>query len=584
MKAPDKDINMECINLFGSTETLSILVVDDDPDYHLMIEDTLDDTQLKYQATFLTSVPAAMSAIDSGAHYDVILVDYLLRPNTGFDLFTFIKNRNLRIPCIVLTNYDTPQLDQDAVRAGIADLIAKTDVKPGILKRSILYAIRDSQQKAQLEFLAHYDPLTGLVNRSLFFDRLETACAYASRDPEYQFAVLYIDLDFFKSINDTYGHALGDQVLQKFADQLRANLRESDTAARLSGDEFAVLLHGATPPVAHMMAQKLLIRMEKPLVVGTVKISLTVSIGIATTKVSGIDDKKLINDADCALYAAKRAGRRSYFHFNTSRSKELYQQVALEKDLKQALENKEFEFYFQPQFRVSDMALTGFETLVRWRHPDRGLLAPIDFLSSINRIGSDKPFTDMTLEMFFRNLRQMKPYLGDLRVALNLIPNQCLDGSFQRVLMQYLEEYDISPKNIRIEITEHHLMSQLARLREPLSYLRSQGIEIALDDFGEKYSSLNVLASLPVDVIKIDKLLVQNAATEDKVACILEAITRISSGLELVSIAEGVEDEQQFRVAQALGCDEFQGYWKGVPQTLDETLARLESGSTELKN
>ena len=571
-------MNMECVNLFGSTETLSILVVDDDPDYHLMIEDTLDDAQLNYQATFLTSVSAAMSAIESGAHYDVILVDYLLRPNTGFDLYTFIKNRNLRIPCILLTNYDTPQLDQDAVRLGIADLIAKTDVKPGILKRSILYAIRDSRQKAQLEFLAHYDPLTGLVNRSLFFDRLGTACSYASRDPDYQFAVLYIDLDFFKSINDTYGHALGDQVLQKFADKLRENLRESDTAARLSGDEFAVLLHGATPPVAHMMAQKLLIKMEKPLVIGSVKISLTISIGIATTKVSGIDDKKLINDADCALYAAKRSGRRAYFHFNTSRSKELYQQVALEKDLKQALDQGDLEFFFQPQFRVEDMTLAGFETLVRWRHPERGLLAPADFLSSINRIGCDRQFTDLTLKMFFSGLELLGDYLGSTRVALNMIPNQCLDGSFQKTLMGFIDQYAVSPENIRIEITEHHLMSQLSRLREPLSYLRGQGIEIALDDFGEKYSSLNVLASLPVDVIKIDKLLVQNAAADDKVACILEAITRISRGLDLVCIAEGVEDEQQYRVARALGCDEFQGYWKGRPQTLGNTLDWLRSG------
>ncbi|MDX1695393.1 MAG: EAL domain-containing protein [Ketobacteraceae bacterium] len=566
---------MECVNLMASLEELNILVVDDDHDYHLMIEDTLDETNLSYSATFVTSVPEAMSLIETGGHFDIILVDYLLRPNTGFDLFTFIKNRNLRIPCIVLTNYDTPQLDQDAVSAGVADLIAKSDLKPGILKRSILYAVRDNQQRAQLEYLAHYDPLTGLVNRSLFFDRLDTACAYASRDPSYQFAVLYIDLDYFKSINDTYGHALGDQVLRLFAHKLGDHLRESDTAARLSGDEFAVLLHGASPPVAHMMAQKLLILMEKPLHVGGKSIQLTVSIGIATTQVSGIESRKLINDADCALYAAKRAGRSAYFHFNDNRSIELYEQVALEKDLKRALNEGAFELFYQPQFDMVSQALCGFETLVRWPHPERGLLSPADFLASIYRIGCDKQFTDLTLEILFNNMARMKGLLGDMKVALNLIPHQCLHSGFKQALLDYLSSADISPENIRIEITEHHLMSQLARLREPLSFLRAEGVDVALDDFGEKYSSLNVLAGLPVDVIKIDKLLVQKAPSDEKVACILEAITRITKGLDLLCIAEGIENEQQYRVAKALGCDQFQGFWRGVPRSFSETLSLL---------
>lgn len=570
---------MESLGRLGVSRQINVLVVDDDPDYHLMLEDVLDETGLDFTATFIDSVQAATDIIDDGQKFDVILVDYLLRPNTAFDLFTYIKNRNLRVPCIVLTNHDSPELDQQAVNAGVADLIAKRDLKAGILKRSILYAIRDSQQQAQLEYLAHYDPLTNLVNRSLFFDRLRTACTYANRDPDYQFAVLYLDLDFFKTINDSYGHAIGDAVLEKFSQMLKAHLRESDTAARLSGDEFAVLLHGATPPVAHMMAQKLLRRVEEPIWIGDTKIKIGVSIGIATTKVSGIDGKKLMSDADCALYAAKRSGRQAYFHFNSNRNNELRDQIVLEKDLQAAIKESQFELFYQPQFATRSGDLVGYETLVRWRHPEKGVIPPIQFLDSLHRIGCDKAFTDITLAVFFKNLSRLSDHIKDAKVALNLIPHQCLDPVFKKSMWNYFHEYGVDPANVRVEITEHHLMNQLDQLMEPLSFLRNLGVQVALDDFGEKYSSLNVLASLPVDVIKIDKLFVQKAAYDDKVACILEAITRITKGLDLISIAEGIENEQQYRVVSALGCDEYQGYWAGKPIEFAELYAELENSS-----
>lgn len=572
---------MDCAEILGSSRKIKILVVDDDPDYHLLIEDVLDETRLPYELTCLATVPAAMESIDSGATYDVVLVDYMIRPNTGFDLFTFIKNRNLRIPCIVLTNYDSPQLDQEAVRAGVSDLIAKQDIKAGILKRSILYAIRDNHQKAQLEYLAHYDPLTGLINRSLFFDRLDTACRYADREDRFQYSVLYIDLDYFKTINDTYGHAIGDQVLKVFAKKLKAELRESDTAARLSGDEFAVLLHNANPPVAHMIAQKILQAMERPAVIEGHKIQISISVGIATTQVSGTDAKTLMNDADCALYAAKRSGRKTYYHFNKDRSSEIYNQITLEKDLKQAISEKQFELYYQPQFLVTDLKLIGFETLIRWRHPEKGVIEPGAFLDGLHRLGCDKAFTDLILDMFFQGVSEIKNKLGNIKVAINMIPHQCLEPGFIDTIKTFLLQYQVSPANICIEITEHRLMTQLSRLLEPLEKLRELGVQVALDDFGEKYSSLNVLADLPVNLIKIDKYIVQKAADDPKVVCILKAITDIAKSLDLITIAEGIENSTHYALIQKLGCHAFQGYWKSDPIPFERVSAEYFPALTE---
>lgn len=560
-------------------EKIHVLVVDDDPDMHLVIDDVLQETRLSFDTCFVTSVPDAMRIVESGQPVDVILVDYLIRPNTGFDLFTFIENRNLKIPCIVMTSYDSPQLDERAIKSGIADLVVKRDLNPGILKRSILYSIRDSQLQKQLELLAHYDQLTKLTNRTLFFDRLETACRYAHREQSGQYSVLYIDLDYFKVINDTFGHAIGDELLKEFAQLLKAQLRESDTAARLAGDEFAVLLHHAAPPVAHMIAQKILRAVEKPVWVGEHQIQISLSIGIATTENSGLDPQVLMMDADRALYAAKKSGRDTYFHFNRARALDLHDQVALEQDLKRAINQNQFIMYYQPRFTAKGLKLSGFEALVRWNHPTRGIISPGSFLDSLHRMGLEKAFTQLTMELFFQDIHSLGTALGTQKMAFNLIPHQCLDPHFERSFVGLMNKHGLSPQNICIEITEYHLMSQLERLLQPLSSLREMGVQIALDDFGEKYSSLTMLAGLPVDVLKIDKQFIQQAREDEKVARIFEAIAAMAKGLNLISVAEGVEEDAHIQVATTLGCDELQGYALGKPISLAATVEKLFSSA-----
>lgn len=561
---------MNCSSATDSTNGLQILVVDDDPDYHLLIEDVLTDTGLQYNALFAENVSSAIQLIETDQPIDVILVDYMIRPDTGFDLFAFIENRNIKIPCIFLTNYDSPELDQKAVTAGVSDLIAKRDLKAGILKRSILYSIRDMQQQTQLEYLAHYDQLTKLVNRSLFFDRLETACRYADRGENADFAVLYIDLDFFKTINDTYGHSIGDQVLLKFAERLKEHIRESDTTARIAGDEFGVLLHNAKPPVAHMVAQKILNAMDSPLSIGDHRIPLTISIGIATTEVSGTSATKLIMDADQALYTAKKSGRKSYCHLSHAMSKGLQLQFIGRDELEQALASSQFALHYQPQFRTVDMQLTGFETLVRWHHPTRGLLTPEAFLEYVDRHGLNKEFTELTLQALFRNLSVITKKFPRTKVALNLFPNQCLDPNLQHLIKKLLIEYQIDPRQICIEITEQHLFANFERLCQSLNTLRAMGVEITLDEFGVQYSSLNLLTELPINTVKTDRRLIESAASIEKTQIMLETITNASKKLGLTSIIAGIENERHKQIALQSGCDQIQGFWCGQPKSLDQ--------------
>jgi EAL domain-containing protein (putative c-di-GMP-specific phosphodiesterase class I) len=328
-----------------------------------------------------------------------------------------------------------------------------------------------------------------------------------------------------------------------------------------------------------MIAQKILRAVEKPVWVGEHQIQISLSIGIATTENSGLDPQVLMMDADRALYAAKKSGRDTYFHFNRARVSDLHDQIALEQDLKRAINQNQFIMYYQPRFTAKGLKLSGFEALVRWNHPTRGIISPGSFLDSLHRMGLEKAFTQLTMELFFQDIHSLGAALGTQKMAFNLIPHQCLDPNFERSFVGLMNKHNISPQNICIEITEYHLMSQLERLLGPLSSLREMGVQIALDDFGEKYSSLTMLAGLPVDVLKIDKQFIQQAREDEKVARIFEAIAAMARGLNLISVAEGVEEDAHIQVATTLGCDELQGYALGKPISLAATIEKFFSSA-----
>lgn len=555
-------------------DQIHILVVDDDIDYHLLLKDWLAETEIDHRVTFVRSVPEAMAVIDQ-QEIDIVLLDYLIRPHTGFDLFTYIKKQNKKIPCVVLTNYDSPKLDQQSVDLGVSDLIAKRDLNAGVLKRSILYSIRDSRQKRRLEYLAHYDVLTGLLTRRLFYDYLDRACEVAKRNQHYRFAVLFIDLDHFKTINDTYGHDAGDGVLKQFALRLMTTLRHVDTAARLGGDEFMVLLHDATPPVSHMIALKILRVMEEPILVDSIPIKVSPSIGIATNVNSKLDVKSLISDADHALYCAKSYGRGTYCHFNEQQSNQMLQSHALEKELKDALQHRQFELYYLPCYHAKTLSVTGFEVRERWNHPTRGPLMFVEFAKELKRLELENQYVKLVVDMFLADMERMSENLKNLKFSININPLHFLHEEFVESVIRQLMLHKINPSNICLEFDERYLIDGAERFLEPFHRLRRTGLNIMIDHFGELFSSLNLLMCLPVNMLKLDKRLLNMAVEDGKKSAILQSVVAIAKSLNVATIMEGVESVNHLELARDACCDELQGLYFGEPVKPSELHQKL---------
>ncbi|MDX1694696.1 MAG: GGDEF domain-containing response regulator [Ketobacteraceae bacterium] len=554
---------------------LKILLVDDSEDYALHLEDLLQEAGLCFELTYCTSAEAGISYLtEYGLSIDIALVDYILSPGTGLDVYRFIENSGLGIPCIVLSCHDDEVVEAKLFSEGIADQIHKSDLNPRLLKRSLFYAIRNRNQIERLNHLAHYDELTGLVNRRICFDRLSTVCSYYTRDGR-DYSFMYIDVDHFKHINDTHGHFAGDIVLKELASRLNSLLRESDTAARVSGDEFAVILYDTYPENAKIVARKFQKAMSKPIRYLDSELYATVSVGIASLSSSGANPHNVIADADSALYVAKE-DRGSVYYIGDDDDTRRYRFVHLEYQMSDAIDNGELELYYQPQYDAGSLDLVGFESLCRWNHPRYGLVSPDDFLPVIHRKCLDLKFLRKTLEMFFTNAEMLLSEFGDIRIAFNLTPTERVIESFAFEFLQMAREFHIQPHRLCVEMTEHFLMGNIKKVSRYLQKLKDAGVSIALDDFGEKHSSLNVLAQLPVDIIKMDKLFMRQVSDNEKVESILYAINNIANSLGMKVIAEGIETKAQHLVAVRTGCDEIQGFWCGKPAQISSLVRAHE--------
>ncbi len=449
--------------------------------------------------------------------------------------------------------YETTQLTQPAAFLGTSGVA------------------RDISERKKAEetitFQAFHDLLTKLPNRTLFVDRLEMAIVQASRRKE-KLAVMYLDIDRFKLVNDTYGHLAGDQLLREFAARVRRCLRTGDTLARQGGDEFTALLPTiCNKEDAHVVAEKILAELRQPFLLAETQFLATTSMGIAVYPDDSSSSEDLIRCADMAMYQVKAQGKNGYMSFLPHMYTAHLDRLSVENDLRKAVkEGNQFELYFQPQIDAETGKVVGAEALIRWHHPTAGMISPDVFIPIAEETGLIITISDWVLRKACAQLAHLKQQgFGDIRLGVNLSAREFDRHDLLERIRTPLDEFRISPESLEIEITESLLMKDAENIVARVKHLRSTGVHISIDDFGTRYSSLNYLRRFSVSRIKIDQSFVRDLKISHDSFAIIQAIVGIANNFDLHLIAEGVETEQQAAILRQLGCKEMQGYFFSRP-------------------
>lgn len=441
----------------------------------------------------------------------------------------------------------------------------------------VVWVARDvSTRKAAEDRLAHqalHDPLTGLANRQLFMDRLELALARLDRHAS-QLAILFVDLDRLKHVNDGLGHAAGDEALVHAARRMRRVLRPSDTLARFGGDEFVALCEDIeSRNAAETIARRLGAVLLKPMSIEGTELVMTASIGIAMTGDQHTDAPALLRDADAAMYRAKDRGRANFqFHSESSTQLRAIDRLQVENDLRRAVARSELRLLYQPQIRLGDGKTVGAEALLRWEHPDGGLLPPNDFIGVAEDSGLMVPIGYWVLEQVFR---EAMTWPADLRASINLSPNQLSDPELVQRTIHLLEDTGADPARFCLEVTETGLFTDAERASSTLTRLRELGFTVAIDDFGVGFSSLYHLRQLPqVNFLKLDRSFVSELGRNDRDAAIVASVILLTNSLGMEALGEGVETEEQADFLRTMGCDYGQGFLFGAPGPASALIER----------
>jgi diguanylate cyclase (GGDEF)-like protein len=440
------------------------------------------------------------------------------------------------------------------------------------------------RRTAALRKAATHDELTGLPNRLLFHDRLSQALEQAARDPNFRVAVLFIDFDRFKVVNDSLGHETGDILLRSIAERLSAALRATDTvtlcqpsastAARLGGDEFCILLTGLKRHEdACAVADRILQDLERPHEIGGREVHSSASIGIAVNQTGRERAEEMVRDADNAMYRAKATGKGRYVMFDAAMHEEAMVRLTIENDLRRTIDRNQLRTYYQPVVSLVTGEVTGAEALVRWEHPDRGRVSPAEFIAIAEETGFIDKLGLWVLEDACGTLarwRQAMPAAGHLRMNVNVSFRQLQDPRFPDHVAAVLGMTGLPPQLLTLEITETILVNATRTTQQLLARLRAMGVHIFLDDFGTGYSSLNVLNSVPLDGLKIDRSFVLDASGRRRYAAVIHAIMNLVHDLGMDGVAEGVESIEHVALLQSLGCNKGQGYLFSPPMAAAE--------------
>jgi diguanylate cyclase (GGDEF)-like protein len=604
-----------------------VLLVNDHPASLLALKALLTSGPESGEYDLITATSGAEALRQVLAHqFAVILLDVSMPGMDGFETAETIHShpRSASVPIIFITAHYADEMNRlKGYQHGAVDYLI-SPVIPQVLQSKIAVFIDLAKKNLQLEYqkeelamlnrdlqvqqmedlmrinaalqaeiverrqaeerahaLATTDPLTGLMNRRSLTDHLQHAIAGAARRGE-RLALLFLDMDRFKAINDTLGHDAGDELLRQFADRISASVRESDSVARLGGDEFVVLME-ALPSytAAAEVAKKIVKAGALPFNVSSQSIKTSVSVGISMYPQDGDTVHTLMRSADLAMYHAKQERRGSVQFFHEELNARLIERSQLEQELQHALENNEFELYYQPKVDAKCGRVAGVEALLRWHHPRLGLLSGGQFMPAATDTGQVVPIGEWVISAACAQAhtwRKAGSGFPNMPIAVNIAIPQ-IYADLPDVIYRALRKYDVPPSSLQLEITESLLIRDVDKATSVLREISESGITIAIDDFGTGYSSLSVLKALPIDILKIDQSFVRDLGKDLGDNAIVEAIVNMARALALGVVAEGVETQEQLTILRELGCDEHQGYYYSRPMPADKVLSQLAHAS-----
>jgi len=579
---------MKMDELTGSREDLKklldslVMMVDDEP---INIEVTqIHLEEAGYTRFASTSDSNGALKLIEEKRPDVLLLDLMMPGMSGFEILQAMEHMKLLkdVPTIVLTSSTDASTKLQALELGATDFLAKP-VDPSEL---VLRVRNTLAAKAYRDRLANYDLLTGLPNRHTFMDRLEWALSHSERTGS-RGAVLHVGIDDFRKVNEALGPAAGDLVLQDIAERLEQALRKTDTVGRLgddgpkvslsriSGDEFTILLPiTATSDDAVRVSQRILEVAAAPFYSGDHELAVTCSIGIALFPADGVTPDTVIKNAGAAMRHAKEGGKHSALFYSTELNARALQKLSMTNELRRAIERDELRLFYQPKVDIASGIVVGAEALVRWQHPERGLVPPFEFIPLAEESGLIVPLGEWVMRDACRQSEAWRAAgLRVPRIAINVSSHQFRQGKLAELLSGILADTGANPQALTLELTEGVIMENAEANMEILSVIKATGAKLSIDDFGTGYSSLSYLHKFPLDELKIDRSFIMEIRSADDQAAVVIAIIAMAHGLGLSVVAEGVETEAQLEFLRRHGCEEFQGYLKSKPVPADDFAA-----------
>jgi diguanylate cyclase (GGDEF)-like protein len=558
---------------------IRIALIDDSPEYallvrHLLVEELGDSVLVDHRGS-ISDARAALVEEDLGC----ILLDLSLPDATGLEGLKAVRARAPQVPIVVLSGEETEDVAVQAVHEGAQDYLVKRHADGHLLVRAIRYAVERKRAQLELAHQATHDSLTGLPNRTLFLERLGLTLARVERRTR-ACAVLFLDLDRFKVVNDSLGHDVGDRLLVETGDRLRGLVRPSDTVARFGGDEFMVLCDDvASEADAVAVAERIAARLAEPFEIDGHDLEVAASIGIAVAANRARPPEAVVRDADQAMYVAKRRGSRLEL-FDPSERVVAVARRGLGGELRRALEMEELRLFYQPEIDLRGGGVVAVEALLRWQHPDRGLLSPSEFIPFAEQNGLIASVGEWVLA---GSCHQLARWREDgvcgrgLSANVNLSACQLLDDDLPDRVYRVLEETGLEPSALCLELTETAFVGDLETSVAALDALHRLGVSLSLDDFGTGYSSLSVLDRYPLDKLKIDRSFVARLESGERARRLFAAVVGMAQALGLRSVAEGVETKEQLDMIAAMGCDSAQGFFLSRPcePELIETLLHV---------
>lgn len=541
-----------------------VLVVDDDSAMRLVMRHAME-----HCGYLVVEAANGLEAIRACVRQnpDLVLMDAIMPDMDGFRATAELKSMRdfADTPILMVTALEDEESVEQAFAAGACDYINKP-INWAVLKQRVKLLITASQADKKIRHLAYHDTLTGLPNRLLFIDRMDQAISRAIREKN-RFALLFIDIDHFKMINDSMGHDAGDALLTTVTERLTRSLRRTDTISRLGGDEFTVIVENITEPEdAAIVARNLLETLTWPILIGDREVRISGSIGIALYPDDGSNFGHLLKNADAAMYRAKDLGRNMFQFYAREMSETVMQRLDMESELRNAIEREEFVLHYQPKYDLHSGRCIGMEALVRWEHPQRGMIAPDKFIPLAEETGLIVKLGAWVIDVACSQLgKWQRAGHAIYNVSINVSARQIREQNLPELLHKAILENDINPANVELELTESALVENHDKARDLLDRLHALGVRIALDDFGTGYASMAYLKEFPIDTVKIDRSFVRGIPQDREDMAIVRAIASLTTALELSLVAEGVETEQQLATLKDLHCHQAQGYLWSKP-------------------